>query len=132
MTPVDIDAALRDRHLLGAALGDPASWSTWLVALKAAFGLKLDRKGRRVFRKIAGDRKPPGRVAREMWAICGRRSGKSRVAAAIAAFIAAFIDHRAKLAVGEVGFVLVLAPTQAQAQVIFQYALAFFRSSPIL
>ena len=50
----------------------------------------------------------------------------SRIAAAIAAFIAVFVDHRHKLAAGEIGFVLVLAPTQAQA--FFNYVLAFFQS----
>ena len=132
VAPTSIDVALHDPHLLGAAFGDPASWSTWLAVLKSAFGIKLDRRERRAFAKVAGGRKPPSRIVRELWAIIGRRGGKSRVAAAIAAFIAAFVDHRGKLAPGEIGFVLVLAPTQAQAQVVFQYVQAFFQSSPIL
>jgi hypothetical protein len=132
VAPTSIDVALHDPHLLGAALGDSATWATWLAVLKSAFGVKLDRRERAAFAKVAGGRKPPARIVRELWAVAGRRSGKSRIAAAIAAFIAAFIDHRGRLAPGETGFVLVLAPTQAQAQVVFQYVQAFFQSSPIL
>jgi hypothetical protein len=132
ISPVNIDVALRDPQLLGAAFGDPESWSTWMTVLKSAFGIKLNRKERRAFAAVAGNRNPPSNVVRELWAVIGRRGGKSRIAAAIAAFIAAFVDHRGKLAAGEVGFVLVLAPTQAQAAVVFQYVLAFFQSSPIL
>lgn len=132
VAPISIDVALRDPQLLGAAFGNPELWSTWLTVLKSAFGIKLARKERRAFATVAGSRKPPSHVVRELWCVIGRRSGKSRIAAAIAAFIAVFVDHRAKLAAGEIGFVLVLAPTQAQAQVVFNYVLAFFQSSPIL
>ena len=34
---ISITDALLDRNLLGAGLGDPQSWATWLVILKAAF-----------------------------------------------------------------------------------------------
>ncbi len=49
-----IDAALRDRNLLGAALGDIGSWSTWLAALRAAFGLPLNEAQQRDFRAHRG------------------------------------------------------------------------------
>ena len=43
MTPtVPISEALADANLLGAALGDTASWRTWCVVLKAAFAEPLD------------------------------------------------------------------------------------------
>jgi hypothetical protein len=70
-------------------------------------------------------------TVRELIAIAGRRSGKSRVAAAVAVFIAASVDHRAKLAPGETGYVLVLASFRSQASVLFKYALGFFEASPI-
>jgi phage terminase large subunit-like protein len=60
----------------------------------------------------------------------GRRSGKSRMAAALAVFLALFQKH--KLAKGEIGTVLVLAGTQAQAQTAFQYVLGFLESAPAL
>lgn len=129
---ITIDAALSDRNLLGAAIGDLASWSVWRSVLSATFGNSLDAQQQQTFAAVAGDRKPPSRTVRELIAIAGRRSGKSRVAAAVAVFIAACIDHRAKLAPGEVGYVLVLAGSRSQASVVFRYALGFLEASPIL
>jgi hypothetical protein len=127
---IQIDAALTDKNLLGAALGSPSTWQTWLTCLRAAFGIELTRQERRAFAAIAGSRKSPEQKVRELWIIAGRRSGKSRMAAAIAVYIACFLPH--KLARGEVGYVLVLSPTLAQSKTIFSYAEAFLQSSPIL
>src|SRR6516225_2027255 len=130
MTIPTIDRALADHRLLGGALGDLASWSTWFVVLKAAFGLPLDDTERSTFTKIAGDRPPPGKRVRELWAVCARRSGKSRVAAALAVFLALFRQHR--LAKGETGYVLVLAATADQAKTVFQYCAGFIEGSEAL
>jgi phage terminase large subunit-like protein len=127
---VTIDAALRDHNLLGAALGDPSTWSNWLTVLRAAFGLPLDATQREVFHQVAGDRGPPARRVRELWAVIGRRGGKSRAAAAIAVYLALFCTHR--LARGETGMVLVLAASTSQARVVFDYCLGFIEASPIL
>jgi hypothetical protein len=127
---IDIEAALQDRQLLGAALGDAETWATWLVALKAAFGIKLNRSERRTFASIAGSRRPPRQKLHELWAIAGRGSGKSRMSAAIAVYLACFQEH--DLDPGEQGFVLVLAGSRDQAKMVFSYASAFLRRSPIL
>ena len=125
-----IDAALRDHNLLGAALGDIASWSTWLAALRAASGLALSEAQQATFRLISGARSPPTGRVKELWAIVGRRGGKSRTAAAIAVHVAMMQTHA--LAPGEVGFVLVLSQTVLQARLVFDYALAFIEQSPVL
>jgi hypothetical protein len=127
---ITIDQALQDPKLLGAALGDPETWSTWLVALKAAFGITLSEAERRAFESIAGSREPPARKVQQLWAVLGRGSGKSRMAAAIAVYIACFLEHT--LAHGETGYVLVLAGSRDQAQMVFSYASAFLLRSPIL
>jgi phage terminase large subunit-like protein len=130
MRPMGIDRALCDPQLLGAGLGDTGTWSTWLVLLKAAFGLPLGEPQREVFRTIAGDRDPPGQRVRELWCVLGRRSGKSRIAAALAVYFALLEKH--DLAPGEVGHVLVLAASQQQAQTVFRYACGFVQASAIL
>ena len=104
---IGIDRALLDKNLLGAALGDIASWSQWLAVLRAAFGLKMSDEDRAIFSKVAGERAPPGQRVNELWCVAGRRSGKTRIAAAISTYIAAIAQHR--LAPGEVGYVLLLA-----------------------
>ena len=129
-TNISIDQALRDPKLLGSALGSTKSWSTWLTVLKAAFGLKLNRSERRTFTSIAGSREPPGKKVEELWVAAGRGSGKSRISAAIAVYVAAFFEH--DLDPGEVGHVLVLAGSRDQAQMVFGYVRAFLHRSPIL
>jgi hypothetical protein len=125
-----IDIAAADHRLLGAALGDTASWRVWLIILKTAFGLLLTDAELKVFRTAAGERAPPTKRVRELWAIAGRRGGKSRIAALIACYIALFVKH--KLAPGERGMVLVLAASVEQAKVVFGYALAFLQESATL
>ena len=119
MTPVTIDQALADANLLGAALGDTASWSTWLITLRAAAGLPLSAQQQQTFAAVAGNRPPPTQRVRELWAVVGRGGGKSRMAAACAVHTAVLQQHR--LAPGEVGHVLVLSPTKSQAKIVFGY-----------
>jgi hypothetical protein len=90
---ITIDRALSDPNLLGAGLGDGETWQTWRITLTAAFGLRLTDAERKVFAAIAGDRGLPGHVVRELWCVCGRRSGKTRIAAAISVYIAAIVQH---------------------------------------
>jgi hypothetical protein len=128
-----IDRTLTDDRLLGAALGNITPWETWLVALKSAFALGFitDRE-RELFNAIAGGRSPPEHRVRELWCLVGRRGGKSRVAAALAVFFAAFVPHKHKVAKGERPLVLVLAASVDQATTVFDYCKAFLVESPVL
>jgi hypothetical protein len=125
-----IDRVLQDKRLLGAGLGDPGSWRMWLVILRAAFGLPLAEDELKVFAAVAGDRSPPGHRCRELWCVAGRRSGKSRMAAAIAIYLALFTKH--KLARGEKGMCLIIAGSTAQASTVFNYIRGFLEASPAL
>ena len=129
---ITITDALSDKSLLGAALGDLTPWATWLAVLKAAFAEMMTAVELAAFHKVAGEREPPLHRVRELWAIVGRRSGKSRMAAALAVFLATMTDAHKRLAAGEQGYVLVLAPSQSQARVIFNYALGFIEASALL
>jgi hypothetical protein len=130
MKVFDIDRALTDKRLLGAGLNDAASWSTWIAVLKAAYGLPLDQQQQVTFASIAGGRTPPQQRVRELWAIVGRRGGKSRMSAAIALHSALFVKHR--LAAGEKGMVLVIAGSKEQARVVFSYIRGFLDASSVL
>jgi hypothetical protein len=130
MIPLAIDKVFTDKRLLGAALGDIKTWTTWLTVLRAAFGLPFDDEERELFAAVAGDRVPPLKRVRELWCVVGRRGGKSRMAAALACYAALFVEH--KLAVGERGMVLVLSATVEQSKVVFAYVLGFLRASEAL
>lgn len=127
---ISIVDAMADKHLLGAALGDPLTWTTWMAVLAAAFGLPLTDEQLQIFKDVAGGRAPPQQRVRELWAIVGRRGGKSRIAAAIAIFLAIFCKY--KLAPGETGMVLVLSASAEQSKVVFAYAAAFLTTSLVL
>jgi len=127
---IGIDRALTDQKLLGAALGDPSSWSRWLSVLRAAFALPMSDVDLTAFAEVAGDRAPPAHRVNELWAVVGRRSGKTRIAAAISVYIGAIEQHR--LAPGEVGHVLLLAASRDQAKVAFSYVLGFLQMSTLL
>lgn len=128
----DIDRAISDPQLLGAALGDMTPWQVWRVILKAAFGQPLDRIEVETFGTLSGGRPAPSKRVQELWIIAGRRGGKSRMAAAVSAFLAGFDDHRSKLAPGETGYVLALAPSKPQARTVRDYVEGFYTSSNIL
>jgi hypothetical protein len=129
-SPLPIDRVLRDERLLGAELAPVETWATWLAILKAAFALPLSDEERAIFTSVAGGRVLPLKRVRELFVIAGRRSGKSRMAAALACYFALFVRH--KLAGGERGMVLVLAATIEQARIVFGYTLAFLNNSPVL
>jgi hypothetical protein len=127
---VEIDRALLDRRMLGGGFDNLSTWRTWIVVLKAAFGLPLDNREREVFATVAGHRVPPQQRVRETWCVAGRRSGKSRMAAAIAIYLSLFQKYR--LSAGERGMVLVIAGTVDQANTVFGYVRGFLEASPAL
>jgi phage terminase large subunit-like protein len=127
---MSIDRCITDSRLLGAGLGDLTTWRVWLAVLKASFGVVLNSEERELLHAVAGDRSPPSQRVRELWCVAGRRSGKSRMAALIAIYLALFVKHR--LAAGERGMVLVLAGSIDQASVVFGYVKGFLEASPAL
>lgn len=83
-----------------------------------------------MFGAVAGGRDPPKNRVRELWTLCGRRCGKSKIAAALAVFFACFVKH--KLSVGEVGTVLVIAGTRDQSKSVFNFVKGYLEASPVL
>lgn len=122
-------------------LSDPAlfaphfrgdTWRTWRVLLSAIFGLPLDPEQLDLYRRHTGRQTAPTSPTSEAWIIAGRRSGKSRMAAAIGVFLAAFHDYRRILAPGERAVVMILATDRDQAGVVFDYVAALIDETPLL
>ncbi|HEY2707555.1 MAG TPA: hypothetical protein VGI95_05830 [Caulobacteraceae bacterium] len=129
---IPFDRAMTDGALLGAALGDAKPWAAWRAILKASFAEPMTAAEARTFGKLAGGRKPPKRPVAELWVAAGRRSGKSRMAGLTGVYLAACVDHSARLAPGERGYVLVVAPTTGQAATVKSYCEAFLTRSRLL
>src|SRR5439155_20385033 len=115
---------------IGAFTG--ASWAAWRAVLAAVFGLPLDAEQLATFRGLTGRQAPPIEPAREAWIVAGRRAGKSRIAALVAVYLAAFRDYGAVLAPGERGTVMVIAADRRQARTVFRYILGIIERVPSL
>jgi len=108
------------------------SWDAWRAFLKATHGLPLSAKERKLYREATGRKKAPRKAAREVYAICGRRGGKTRVTGTIAVYTAALVDHSAVLAPGEQPVFMVLAADRRQAGVAIRYIKGLVHEVPAL
>src|SRR6516162_2954610 len=105
------DPMLLGRHFQGE------SWDSWKALLRGAFAEPLSLAQRGVFENLAGGRAPPEQRVKELWVIAGRRSGKSSIAAAIACYLASFVNYKPHLRAGERALICCLAVNRSQAGV---------------
>jgi hypothetical protein len=130
VTPsISIRRALDDPKLLGGALAGE-SWAAWRAIMIAAMGEPLKAIEREAFTRLTGRAREPLQRVEEFAAVVGRRGGKSRASSTLAVYLAALCEH--KLARGERGIVLCIAPDQRQAKITLDYATAIFEASPVL
>lgn len=134
MTPLPpprapITALLDDPQLLGPFFQGP-TWDRWKVFLKSAFGLRMNGEELAVYQTFTGRYDPPSAAAREIYAVVGRRGGKSRIAAVLGVFMATCRDYRPGLALGETATVAIIASDRKQAGVIFGYIAAMLDAVP--
>lgn len=92
------------------------SWLPWFAFLKALFGLPMDEAELAIFKQCTGLDTPPDGGVFEAALICGRRSGKSRTMALIAAYLGTMVDWSPYLAKGERGTVVVVATGEVDFQ----------------
>lgn len=122
--------ALVDPRLFGEHFAGP-SWLPWRTALRALMGLPIPEAELPLYSEATGRTEPPTAPAREGWFVVGRRGGKSRIAALVAVYLAAFRAYEGVLAPGERGTVMVIASDRRQARTIMRYARALL-SVPLL
>lgn len=124
--------AIEDPHLFKPLFKSLDSWRAWLVVLRAIFGLPMEEADLALFTQLTGRETPPTAQAEESYVLAGRRSGKSRMAATIAIFLACFRDYHPFLAAGERVSIVVLACDRQQARVIFKYCSGMLDAVPML
>jgi hypothetical protein len=122
--------ALHDPRLLRPAFKDLETWRAWEVYLKALFGLPLEASELEIFRASTGLDAPPTAASRESFCICGRRSGKSFISAAVAVWLACSRDWSKVLGTGEVGWIFVIATDRMQSKIVRSYVEGILRASP--
>jgi len=129
----DIITALRSPRIFGRAFKDLKTWHSWEVFLAAAFGLPIaDGPDLELFTRSTGRSATHSTPFREVFCVSGRRSGKSRVAAACAVFQASFRDWKKVLGPGERGKALIVATDREQARVVHSYVAGLLHSNPTL
>ena len=123
--------ALESDGYFGRLLGGD-SWAAWRVLLIAIVGEELTEDERAVFNSLTGREREPLEPVEEFWAVIGRRGGKTRSMAVLAAYIAGCVDHRDTLAPGERGALPILAASTAQASQAFNFVSGIFATAPNL
>jgi hypothetical protein len=118
--------------LFGAAFPEPETWAAWRTFLAACFALPMVGDELALYSRRTGRQTPPKIPVREAWLVVGRRGGKSRIAALVAVYVAAFRDYRTVLAPGEKATVAVIAADRQQARVCFRYITGLFDAVPML
>ncbi len=123
--------ALESASYFGMLLaGD--SWRAWRVLLVAIVGEELTEDERETFKALTGRDSEPLAPVEEFWAIVGRRGGKTRATAILAAYLGACVDHRGSLAPGERGVIPLLAASVQQAASAFAFVEGVFAVAPNL
>jgi len=128
---MNIVEAIHSKKLFRSCFKDLQTWASWMVLLKALFALKMDKKELALYRASTGRERPPVTEFKELWAICGRRGGKSFMAALVAVFLALFYEYQKHLGPGELGVIQVIASDRSQAGVILNYIRGILRSNPV-
>jgi hypothetical protein len=107
-------------------------WRAWKAFLGAVFGLPLGPNLRAIYEKHTERSELPTALPKEAYMEVGRRGGKSRIAAFMATYVAAFRDYHPYLAPGELALIPVLASDMDQAGAIFGYVNGFVENIPAL
>jgi hypothetical protein len=127
---VSMREALCESRLLGKSLpGD--SWRPWRILLMAIMGEELTDTERAIYSQFTGRPQEPGFIPAEFFGVAGRRSGKTRAAGTLAAYVATLVDHGSYLATSERATIPVMAASTVQAQKAFQ-ACMVLEDSPLL
>jgi hypothetical protein len=97
------------------------SWVSWTIFLKSLYGLPLDEDELALFRHFTGRESPRPQGYQEAYCVVGRRGGKSRISATVAAYEAVLGGWEERLSKGERGWIFIIATDRSQAQVVFGY-----------
>lgn len=131
---VGIIEACRDDNLLRPFLGeDLITWNRWMTVLRIIYGHAIGPRQHAIIEQCTG-RTPallPSTGFDAALLLTGRRSGKSRIAAIVAAYEGCLAGHEEQLSPGETGVVCCTAPTRYQATIVRNYVRAIFEA-PLL
>lgn len=97
------------------------TWAAWRAVAAALFALPPADRELEIFAQCTERATWPTEPARELWLVCGRRSGKSVFLSRIAVLLACFRDYDGILGPGELGIGALIAADRSQARVDLRY-----------
>ncbi|MBN1362559.1 MAG: hypothetical protein JW993_18320 [Sedimentisphaerales bacterium] len=135
---MNIIEAVKDRHLFKPYLADKngslSTWARWMTCLRVIYGLPIRKPWqKRLIRQCTGrnpDKLNPEGYNRVLL-LCGRRSGKSKIAGLIGAFESSLSGREEVCSPGEIPCVTITSPTRDQSAIIKSYLRAAL-GSPLL
>jgi hypothetical protein len=130
--PKDILDAFSNRKWFGSQFRFQDEWTAWRSFLAAAFGLPMSEDEAEIYTACTGRAERPTTRAKEVWAICGRRSGKTNMAGFVATYLASFVDWTPYLAAGERAHILIVSATKESASVALDYIRGLLTDHPML
>jgi hypothetical protein len=128
---MNIIEAIHDPKLFRPCFKSMDTWTAWEALLRGFFGLDMDAEQLNVFQQYTTRTERPKGAFKELWACCGRRSGKSFMAALIAVYLALFHKYEEFLAPGEKGYVVIVAADRSQASTILNYCRGILKGNPL-
>lgn len=106
------------------------SWEAWKSCVAAIFGQPVSDAEAELIRHCTERATTPRQLAREVWIICGRRAGKSQVAALLAVYLSCFKTYRRSFGERLVG--MLLAADREQARGLKSYIAGLLRAHSML
>jgi hypothetical protein len=108
------------------------NWNAWHSFLAALFALPMTEQQLALYHEHTGRAQAPAIQAREAWAVCGRRAGKTRIMSTVAAWLACFVDWRPYLAPGERATIQLISGDRRQCRVALRYLRSLIVQHPLL
>ena len=130
---VDPITALTDDNLLAPMLPGvhEGSWDAWLAIVKGMYALPMTAKDAQVWRELTG-RPMPMKPSRAAYLLCGRRGGKTQMAAALTLYETALRDWSGIASKGELIVGALVAADRRQASQALRYIRGGIEASPML
>jgi hypothetical protein len=109
-----------------------SDWAAWRAILKAAFCLGLTDAELLLYQRLTGRESVPLTVILELWLCCGRRAGKSTIAALLAFYKGITADPMQFAKKDELVVIPVIAADRKQSRVLLGHLRSFARSPALM
>lgn len=127
--------ACQDPLIFGPWFQPKDQWIAWFSFLKTLENSKLSNDEKSIYEECTQreyEHRAKADPFEEIWMVCGRRAGKTRMMALLAVYLACFYDWTPFLAPGERGTVALLAADRKQARTAFRYVHGFLDNVGLL